>query len=134
MKTALIAAALAAFACLGACDTKAPAASAAENGLRKDLEPVAEVLRFTETGSYDRQLPGGRGLVVKFESEVKWLTLEESARARGGDMQAYVGKAAYLASRLGSGPKAGRRELIKGAMLLTKTDVGWVYDGLADSR
>ncbi len=133
MRIALIAAAAAAFACLGACDSKAPAASAAENGLRKDLAPVAEVLQFRETGSYDRQLPDGKGMVLNFESEVKWLTLEESVVRQGGraDTQAYLSKAEYIASSLGSGPKAGKRELIKGALLLTKTDIGWLYQGLA---
>ncbi|OGR42280.1 MAG: hypothetical protein A2X35_00825 [Elusimicrobia bacterium GWA2_61_42] len=133
MKTMFLPAAFAALLCLGGCQFTGPASSAAENGLKKDLECVGELLAFKEVRTTEQDLPEGRGVLLYFESEVKWLTLEEAAALKGGprDTQAYLAKLEYISSRLGSGPKAGRRELIKGALLLLKTDVGWIYKGLA---
>jgi hypothetical protein len=133
MKKTLLAAAAAAAVCLGGCNMTAPVKSAAENGLKKDLESVGELLAFKEIKAVEQDLPEGRGLLLHFESEVKWLTLEEAARKAGGprDTQAYLTKLEYLSSRLGRGPRAGRQELVKGALMLAKTDIGWVYKGLA---
>lgn len=126
------AACAAALLCLCACKCPEPASIAAENGLKKDLGAVAEVLAFRQLEAAERALPEGKGLLLSFESEVKWLTLEEASRLDGGphDTQAYLAKLEYVSSRLGTGPKAGRAEKISGALLLVKSDVGWIYKGL----
>lgn len=127
------AACAAAVLCLCACKCPESASIAAENGLRKDLASVAEVLAFRQLEAAEHSLPEGKGLLLNFESEVKWLTLEEAVRLDGGpqETQAYLAKLDYITAKLGTGPKAGRAERIKGALLLVKSDVGWIYKGLA---
>lgn len=135
MKTLLFQAAAAAMLCLAACSPAGHAVSAAEHGLRQDLMAVGEVVNFRETGTEKLQAAEGEAVLLRFESEVKWLTLDEAiARSGGpGDTQEYFGKAQYVSEKLGAGPKAGRVEVIKGAALMARTDTGWIYKGLADN-
>jgi len=118
--------------CLCACNCPESASVAAESGFRKDLAAVAQVLEFRQLEAAERALPEGKGLLLNFESEVKWLTLEEAVRLDGGpqETQVYLAKLEYVSARLGTGPKAGRAEKIKGTLLLVKSDVGWIYKGL----
>jgi len=122
----------AALLCLCACKCPESASVAAENGLKKDLTAVAEVVAFRQLEAAERDLPEGDALLLSFESEVKWLTLEEAVRLEGGpqETQAYLSKLEYISSKLGTKPKAGRTETVRGALLLLKTDVGWLYKGL----
>ncbi len=131
-RTVSQAAVAAAVLCLCACKCPESASVAAENGLKKDLSAVAEVLAFRQLEAAEHSLPEGKGLRLNFESEVKWLTLEEAVRQDGGpqETQAYLAKLEYITSKLGTGPKAGQAERIKGALLLVKSDVGWIYKGL----
>lgn len=126
------AACAAAVLCLCACKCPESASIAAENGLRKDLASVAEVLAFRQLEAAEHSLPEGKGLLLNFESEVKWLTLEEALRLEGGprETQTYLSKLEYISSKLGTKPKAGRTETVKGGLLLLKTDIGWLYKGL----
>lgn len=132
LRTVSQAAAAAAVLCLCACKCPESASIAAETGLKKDLAAVAEVRAFRQLEAAERALPEGKGLLLNFESEVKWLTLEEAARLDGGpqETQVYLSKLEYISSKLGTKPKAGRTETVKGALLLLKTDVGWLYKGL----
>ncbi len=132
MKTILLPAALAAVLALGACSSTEPVKSAAENGLRRELEAVGEVVSFKEIRSEERELPGGKALVLTFESEVKWLTLEEALAKAGSSAgaQAYLDKLDYVSNRLSGAAKAGNRQLMTGALLLAKSDIGWQYKGL----
>lgn len=132
MKSIVIAAALAAMVSLAGCGG-APVSSAAEHGLRQDLKPVCEVVAFRETSAEEIEGPGGKSAVVRFESEVRWLTLEEALSSRGAakDAQDYLQKLAYASSRFGSA-KAGATARISGAILLVRTEVGWLYKGLAE--
>ncbi|HCC48750.1 MAG TPA: hypothetical protein DEQ38_11635 [Elusimicrobia bacterium] len=125
--------AAAAVVCAACAKAPWPVASAAENGLRQDLKAVGEVVNFRELKTEELAARDGKAVVLHFESEVKWLTLEESLARPGGpgDTQEYIGKAQYVRQKLGSAPKAGRSETIKGAVLLAKTDLGWIYNGLA---
>lgn len=133
MSKFLLAAAFAApLFCLTACQGSKPAASAAEHGLREDLKAVCEVINFKEVATEEREAPGGKAALLRFEGEVKWLTLEEAVSSRGAarDAQEYLSKLEYASSRIG-GCKAGSSGPVKGAILLAKTDLGWVYKGLA---
>ena len=132
MKISLSAAA-AAFLCLAGCNSYEPVTSAAENGFRRAMKAVGEVLDFREIDTEKKEAPGGLAAVVRFESEIKWLTLEE-ALSRGGaarDTQEYLLKMEYASSRLGKSPRAGGSASIKGAILMAKTDTGWIYKGLS---
>lgn len=127
-----ISAAVIAVLYLAGCNSYKPLSSAAENGLRRDIKAVGEILNYRELAAEEREEAGGRTAVVRFESDVKWLTLEE-ALSRGGaarDTQEYLGKMTYVTSRLGESAKAGRSASVKGAVLLKKTDTGWIYKGL----
>lgn len=129
----LLMTAAAAFFCLAGCKDQKLVSSAAEYGLRKDLKAVGEVMNFRELSTEEKEAPGGLAAVVRFESEIKWLTLEE-ALSRGGaarDTQDYLVKLEYASSRLGEKPKAGGSASIKGAILMAKTDTGWIYKGLS---
>ena len=132
MKKMLLPAAFAAVLAVAACKSTEPVKSAAENGLRHELETVGEVVSFKEVKSEERNLPGGKALVLTFESEVKWLTLEEAmAKASGTtDAQAYLDKLDYVSTHLGGGTKAGDKQVMTGALLMAKTDIGWMYKGL----
>lgn len=132
MKNVMMAAALAVLPALAGCE-KAPVASAAEHGLRQDLKPVCEVVAFRETSAEEIEGPGGKSAVVRFESEVRWLTLEEALSSKGAakDAQDYLQKLAYASSRFGSA-KAGVNARVSGAILLVRTEVGWLYKGLAE--
>lgn len=132
MKISLLPAALAALLPLAACTSTEPVKSAAEYGLRHELETVGEVVTFKELKTEERELPGGRALVLKFESEVKWLTLEEALSKAGGPVgaQAYLDKLEYVSNRLGGGTKTGNSQVMTGALLVAKTDIGWMYKGL----
>ena len=132
MKTILLPAAFAAVLALGACSSTEPVKSAAENGLRQELEAVGEVLSFRAVKSEERELPGGKALVLTFESEVKWLTLEEALAKTGGPAgaQAYLDKLDYVSTRLNGAAKAGNQQVMTGALLLAKSDIGWQYKGL----
>lgn len=134
MKILRLQAALAAMCCLAACGRADHAVSAAEHGLRQDLKAVGEVVNFREVKT-EELARDDKAVLLHFESEIKWLTLEEAiARAGGpGDTQEYIGKAQYLLNKTGAGPKAGRSEVIRGTALMTRTDIGWVYKGLADN-
>jgi len=132
MKISLSAAA-AAFLCLAGCNSYKPVTSAAENGFRRDIKAVGEVLDFREIDTEKKEAAGGPEAVVRFESEIKWLTLEEALSSGGAarDTQEYLLKMEYASSRLGKKPKAGSSALIKGAILMAKTDTGWIYEGLS---
>jgi hypothetical protein len=123
----------AAALCLAGCNTYQPVSSAAEHGLRKDLKAVCEVTNFREINTEKTEAAGGPAAVVHFESDVRWLTLEEALSKGGaaGSAQDYLAKLEYAAAKLGGVPKAGRSAAIKGAILLSKTDTGWIYKGLA---
>jgi len=126
-------AAAAVFLCLVGCNSYKPVTSAAENGFRQDMKAVVEVLNFKEIATEKKEAAEGPAAVVRFESEIKWLTLEE-ALSRGGaarDTQESLVKLEYASSRLGEKPKAGGSASIKGAILMAKTDTGWIYKGLA---
>lgn len=58
MKIFLLAA-VTAFFCLAGCNDYKPVSSAAENGLRKDLKAVGEVLNFREISTDRKEAPGG---------------------------------------------------------------------------
>lgn len=124
--------AAAAFLCLAGCNTYKPVTSAAENGFRKDMKAVGEVLVFREIDTEKKEAAGGQAAVVRFESEIKWLTLEEALSSGGAarDTQEYLSKMEYASSRLGEKPKAGSSASIKGSILMAKTDIGWIYKGL----
>jgi len=124
---------VAAVLCLAGCNTYKPVSSAAENGLRRDLKAVGEVLSFREIDTEKKDAPDGTSAIVRFESDVKWLTLEEALASGGAakDPQEYLGKLEYVSTKFGEGPKAGSSGLIKGAILLAKTDTGWIYKGLS---
>ncbi|OGR62100.1 MAG: hypothetical protein A2X31_02920 [Elusimicrobia bacterium GWB2_63_22] len=132
MKKLLFAAAFAAPLCFTACKSSELVASAAENGLRKDLKPVCEVINFKEVATEEKTADGGKAALVRFEGEVKWLTLEEAVSSRGAarDAQEYLLKLEYASSKLG-GVSAGSSVRVKGAILLAKTDLGWLYKGLS---
>lgn len=132
MKTLMLPAAFAAVLSLAACTSTEPVKSAAENGLRRELETVGEVVSFKEVRSEEKELPDGRALVLTFESEVKWLTLEEALAKTGGPegAQAYLDKLEYVSTHLGGGTKPGDRQVMTGALLLAKSDIGWQYRGL----
>lgn len=125
--------AAAAFFCLAGCQDQKLVSSAAEYGLRKDLKAVGEVLNYREISAEEKESPGGPAALVRFESEIKWLTLEEALSSSGGahDTQEYLVKLEYASSRFGEKPKAGGSSSIKGAILMAKTDTGWIYKGLA---
>ena len=132
MKKLSLAAAFAAVLALAGCTSTEPVKSAAENGLRRELAAVGEVVSFKEVKSEEKELPGGRALVLTFESEVKWLTLEEALAKTGGPAgaQAYLDKLEYVSTRLDGGTKPGDRQVMTGALLLAKSDIGWQYKGL----
>lgn len=132
MKILSLPAAFAAVLALAACTSTEPVRSAAENGLRRELEAVGEVVSFKAVKSEERDLPGGKALVMTFESEVKWLTLEEALTRTSGSAgaQAYLDKLDYVSARLGGATKAGDRQVMTGALLLAKSDLGWQYKGL----
>ncbi len=132
MKIILLSAA-AAFLCFSGCKTSEHAVSAAESGLRKELKAVGIVLSFRELSTEEKEAPGGTAAVVRFESDVKWFTLEEALSSQGaaGDAQEYLVKLEEMSSKLGAGPKTGHSGSIKGAILLAKTDTGWIYKGLS---
>ncbi len=132
MKTLMLPAAFAAVLALYGCTSTEPVKSAAENGLRRELEAVGEVVSFREVRSEEKELPGGKALVLTFESEVKWLTLEEALSKTGSPegAQAYLDKLEYVSTRLGGGTKPGDRQIMTGALLLAKSDTGWQYKGL----
>lgn len=69
---------------------------------------------------------------MHFESDIKWLTLEEALSRAGAatDAQEYLVKLEYASSTLGK-PKAGGQAPVKGSILLAKTDTGWIYKGLS---
>ena len=73
--------------------------------------------------------------MVQFEGEVKWLTLEEAMSSKGSakDAQEYLQKLAYASSRFG-GARAGDTSSVRGVILLAKTDIGWLYQGLAERK
>lgn len=132
MKKLFFAALAAAPLCLQGC-ADGQVSSAAEHGLRQDLRPVCEVVAFRETSAEELDGPGGRSAVVRFESEVRWLTLEEALSSKGAakNAQDYLQKLAYASSRLGSA-RAGASARVSGAALLVRTEVGWLYKGLAE--
>jgi hypothetical protein len=132
MKRIMLAAAMAAPLAFAGCGG-APVSSAAEHGLRQDLKAVCELTEFRETATEEMDAAGGRSAVVRFEGEVKWLTLEEALSSRGAakDAQEYLSKLAYASARFG-GAKAGATSRVRGAVLLAKTDIGWLYKGLAE--
>ena len=132
MKTLLLPAAFTAVLALGGCTSTEPIKSAAENGFRRELEAVGEVVSFKEVKSEERELPGGKALVLRFESEVKWLTLEEAMTKAGSQAgaQAYLDKLEYVSTHLTGGAKPGDQQVMTGALLLAKSDVGWQYKGL----
>lgn len=129
----LLMTAAAAFFCLAGCKDQKLVSSAAEYGLRKDLKAVGEVLNFRELSTEEKEAPGGLAAVVRFEGELKWLTLEEALSSNGAarDTREYLGKVEYVSARLGTAPKAGGKVPVKGAILMAKTDTGWIYKGLA---
>ncbi|MBI4351736.1 MAG: hypothetical protein HY550_09870 [Elusimicrobia bacterium] len=131
MKITLLSAFTAAF-CLAGCNSTGLVSNAAEYGLRQDLKAVGEVLSYRELAAEEKEAPGGRSAIVRFESEIKWLTLDEALSQKGAarDAQEYLGKMTYAASRLGREAKAGRSASVKGAILMAKTDTGWIYKGL----
>lgn len=125
--------AAAAFIFLAGCSSYEPVTSAAESGLKRDLKAVGEVLEFREIDTEKKEAAGGQAAVVRFEGEIKWLTLEEALSSGGAarDTQEYLLKMEYASSRLGKKPKAGSSVSVKGAILLAKTDTGWIYKGLS---
>lgn len=129
----LLMTAAAAFFCIAGCKDQKLVTNAAEYGLRKDLKAVGEVLNFREISTEEKEAPGGLAAVVRFEGELKWLTLEEALSRGGGarDTQEYLIKLEYASSKLGEKPKAGDKVPVKGAILMAKTDTGWIYKGLA---
>jgi hypothetical protein len=134
MKIILLPAAFAALLSFAACTSTEPVKSAAENGLRRELETVGNVVSFREVKTEERALPDGKALVLKFESEVKWLTLEEAlAKTSGANgAQAYLDKLEYVSAHLGGGAKTGNSQVMTGTLLLAKTDLGWQYKGLVE--
>lgn len=132
MKISLLPAAIAALLAFAACKSTEPVRSAAESGLRRELEAVGEVVSFKEVKSEERDLPGGKALVMTFESEVKWLTLEQALTRAGGpdSAQAYLDKLEYVSTHLGNGARTGDSQVITGTLLVAKSDIGWQYKGL----
>lgn len=132
MKRSYLAALAAAQLALAGCACE-QVSSAAEHGLRQDLKSVCEVVAFRQISSEELDAPGGKAAVVRFEGEVKWLTLEEALSSKGAakDAQDYLQKLAYASSRFGSA-KAGASARVSGAILLARSDVGWLYKGLAE--
>lgn len=126
-----LAAALAAPLLFAGC-ARESVSSAAENGLKQDLKAVCEVINFREVATEEKETGGGKAAVVHFEGEVKWLTLEEALSSRGAahDAQEYLAKLGYASAGLG-GARAGSSTPVKGAILLAKTDIGWLYKGLS---
>lgn len=125
--------AVAVFLCLAGCNSYKPVISAAENGFRQDMKAAVEVINFRELATEKKEAAGGQAALVRFESELKWLTLEEALSRAGAarDTQEYLMKLEYASSRLGEKPKAGGSASVKGAILMAKTDTGWIYKGLA---
>jgi len=131
MNKLMVTAALAAPLFLAGCGSE-PMSSAAENGLRQDLKAVCEVVSFRQTAAEENEAGGEKAALLRFESEVKWLTLEEAVSSKGAakDAQEYLAKLEYASAKFG-GARAGSSALVKGAILLAKTDIGWRYKGLA---
>ena len=118
---------------LQACSKLDSRSRAAEEGFRKDLKAVAEIISFKSVEVVSRTGAEGKLCLVNFESEVKWLTLDETMRGipAGSDSRFYFEKVDYLGSNLASGPpKIGHQELIKGTIVLAETDFGMLYKGL----
>lgn len=133
MNKASLAAALAAQLLLAGCGSE-NISSAAQNGLRQDIKAVCEVTDFREIATEIKQEDGCKAAVLRFEGEVQWLTLEEALSSRGAarDAQEYLAKLRYASARLGI-VKAGRTTQVKGTILLSKSDLGWLYKGLAEN-
>lgn len=133
MYKASLAAALAAASLLAGCSDET-ISSAAQSGLRRDIGAVCEVTVFREIATEIKQEDGGKAAVLHFEGEVQWLTLEDALSGKGTarDAQEYLAKLQYASSRLGS-VKAGRVTPVKGTILLAKSDLGWLYKGLAEN-
>lgn len=134
MYKASLAAALAVPLLLAGCGGSETISSAAQNGLRQDIKAVCEVTDFREVATEIKQEEGRKAAVLHFEGEVQWLTLEEALSSRGGarDAQEYLAKLQYVSARLG-GVKAGRTTPVKGTIFLAKSDLGWLYKGLAEN-
>ena len=131
MHKVILAAALAAPLLFAGCGNEA-ISSAAQSGLRQDIQAVCEVKGFREIAVEVKQAENGKAAVVHFEGEVEWLTLEEALSGKGEarDAQEYLAKLQYASARLG-GVKAGRVTPVKGTILLAKSDLGWLYKGLS---
>jgi len=77
--------------------------------------------------------PDGKTILLYFESKVRWLTLEEAVNNKDNpqDPQTYVDTIDYARANLLTGaPKLGTLQVIQGAAMLVKTDLGWEYKGL----
>ena len=106
--------------------------SAAETGFKRDIKAVGLVSTFKKVKTVEKQ-SDGRAMLVYFESDVRWFTLEEAVNDKDHpqDPQTYVDTIDYVRSNLQTGaPKLGAQEVIKGAAILIKTEVGWEYKGL----
>jgi len=118
--------------CLWGCGSSDALLSAAEMGFKRDIAAAGQVVDFKKLKTMGKQRDG-KAVLFYFESKVRWLTLEEavSDREHPRDPQTYVNCISYARENLLSGsPKLGTQQVIQGAAMLVKTDVGWEYKGL----
>ena len=118
--------------CLWSCGSSDAVLSAAEIGFKREITAIGQVVDFKKVRTVEKQ-PDGKTILLYFESKVRWLTLEEAVNNKDNpqDPQTYVDTIDYARANLLTGaPKLGTLQVIQGAAMLVKTDLGWEYKGL----
>jgi hypothetical protein len=118
--------------CLWSCGSSGAVLNAAEAGFKRDITAAGQVINFKEVKTVEKQADG-KAILFYFESTVRWLTFDEAVndKAHPQDPETYVNTIHYVHENLLTGPpKLGTQQVIQGAAILVKTDLGWEYKGL----